>query len=386
MYQVSYTGLQKRGTYDEIVALLETDQTKIKYPNRVASQIMNSPFMKQVDVETLMDLQNQQDRMSKQKLKELVLQEIAKQTATPYVELRAGGSPERMDAVLEQVSAIRASLENKDVDMRDARAEVSEMLDSATQTEQAKKRSMANLTASSLRDMHQAYQPRAHEMAQAASVQTLVSTADGGTQTIWRPEEELESHSKKTAELQRQLVEAGRREQAASHMTKELIEHFENLQKLKQHAQEQQAAHENVAKEVRKRVPRVIQPGSAGSSWDVLQQRAVDTAQVKTGTVDSEMIQKVSKREQEGGKVGNRKQRRKDNEAMIIALEPPAPSPAPSPAANRRLGSLALPESGPPTTLAPLVGPVAVRRQPDSTPVEIKGKQRRKTRWSRSHS
>ena len=67
MYQVSYTGLQKRGTYDEIVALLETDQTKIKYPNRVASQIMNSPFMKQVDVETLMDLQNQQDRMSNRK-------------------------------------------------------------------------------------------------------------------------------------------------------------------------------------------------------------------------------------------------------------------------------------------------------------------------------
>ena len=67
MYQVSYTGLQKRGTYDEIVALLETDRTKIKYPNRVASQIMNSPFMKQVDGETLMDLQNQQDRMSKQK-------------------------------------------------------------------------------------------------------------------------------------------------------------------------------------------------------------------------------------------------------------------------------------------------------------------------------
>ena len=120
MYQVNYNGLKKRESYDEIVATIENDQTKVKYPNRVASQIMNSPFMKQVDGETLMDLQNQQDRMSKQKMKELVLQEIAKQTATPYVELRAGGSPERMDAVMAEISAIRASLEAKDADETDA--------------------------------------------------------------------------------------------------------------------------------------------------------------------------------------------------------------------------------------------------------------------------
>ena len=49
------------------------------------------------------------------------------------------------------------------------------------------------------------------------------STAEGVAQTTWRPEEELESHSKKTAELERKLVEAGKREQVASHMTKELI-------------------------------------------------------------------------------------------------------------------------------------------------------------------
>jgi hypothetical protein len=77
-------------------------------------------------------------------------------------------------------------------------------------------------------------------------------------------------------------------------------------------------------------------------------------------------------------KVGNRKQRRKDNEAMIIALEPPAPSPAPAPAVNRRLGSLALPNAGPPTALAPLVGAVPIKRQPEAEPTEVKGKQRRK--------
>ena len=36
-----------------------------------------------------MDVQNQQDRLAKQKMKEVVLQEIARQTGTPYVQLRA---------------------------------------------------------------------------------------------------------------------------------------------------------------------------------------------------------------------------------------------------------------------------------------------------------
>ena len=90
------------------------------------------------------------------------------------------------------------------------------------------------------------------------------------------------------------------------------------------------------------------------------------------------MIQKVYKREQEDTKVGNRKQRRKDNEALIMALEPPAPTPAPAPAVNRRLGSLALPNAGPPTALAPLGGAVPIKRQPEAEPTEVKGKQRRK--------
>jgi hypothetical protein len=34
MYQVNYNGLKKRESYDEIVATIENDQTKVKYPNR----------------------------------------------------------------------------------------------------------------------------------------------------------------------------------------------------------------------------------------------------------------------------------------------------------------------------------------------------------------
>ena len=61
MYQVNYKGLRRRESYDEVVSIIENDQSKIKYPNRVAVQILNIPYMKQLDTEALMDMQNQQD-------------------------------------------------------------------------------------------------------------------------------------------------------------------------------------------------------------------------------------------------------------------------------------------------------------------------------------
>ena len=73
MYQVNYKGLRRRESYDDVVSIIENDQTKIKYPNRVAVQILNSPYMKQLDTEALMDMQNQQDRMSNNKMKHLVM-------------------------------------------------------------------------------------------------------------------------------------------------------------------------------------------------------------------------------------------------------------------------------------------------------------------------
>ena len=81
MNRVNYTGLKKRDTYDEIVALVESGGGGvIKYPNRVASQILHSPYMKQIDNETLMDLQNQQERLNKQGLKDMLTKTIAQAT------------------------------------------------------------------------------------------------------------------------------------------------------------------------------------------------------------------------------------------------------------------------------------------------------------------
>ena len=61
MYQVNYNGLKKRDTYDEIVNYIETDKTKIKYPNRTATFTAQSPYLKMlggVDYEAMTSQQN----------------------------------------------------------------------------------------------------------------------------------------------------------------------------------------------------------------------------------------------------------------------------------------------------------------------------------------
>ena len=40
---INYTGLKKRDSYNEIINYLQTDQPKIKYPNRNATCLLNTP-------------------------------------------------------------------------------------------------------------------------------------------------------------------------------------------------------------------------------------------------------------------------------------------------------------------------------------------------------
>ena len=48
---MSFTGLHKRPTYDEIINYIGEHQEKIKYPNRDATLIRNSPYLSQFDGE-----------------------------------------------------------------------------------------------------------------------------------------------------------------------------------------------------------------------------------------------------------------------------------------------------------------------------------------------
>ena len=109
MNRVNYTGLKKRDTYDEIVALVEAGGGVIKYPNRVASQILNSPYMKQIDNETLMDLQNQQDRLNKQGLQDMLTTAIAQATGKTHMEMRSLVDQEKRDSAVGQAQVVSST-------------------------------------------------------------------------------------------------------------------------------------------------------------------------------------------------------------------------------------------------------------------------------------
>lgn len=77
MYGINYDGLRKRESYDDLVRYIETDPTKIKYPQRTASFIEQSHYMKHLGGEDYMAMEEQQLRASKEKVKEDIIREMA---------------------------------------------------------------------------------------------------------------------------------------------------------------------------------------------------------------------------------------------------------------------------------------------------------------------
>ena len=196
------------------MSIIENDQTKIKDPNRVAAQILNSPYMKQLDTEALMDIQNQQDRMSKNKMKQLVMQELANQTGTPYVQMRAQHDPARQAGVMRQLQSDSDYQETLDERLSDYRSEVGEMLNAQTQTEVGKNFEMANLVSQHLSDQVQRYHPVADDMVAEREIQAVADTDMKQTQTdMLREEEELRRMMDENRQLEIALKEQGTREQ-----------------------------------------------------------------------------------------------------------------------------------------------------------------------------
>ena len=73
IYKVKYQGLRKRESYDEIVDYLENKQERIKYPNRLAKQIRNSPQLSNLldnGGEGIVQMEEQQSNAMKEEQKE----------------------------------------------------------------------------------------------------------------------------------------------------------------------------------------------------------------------------------------------------------------------------------------------------------------------------
>jgi hypothetical protein len=67
MFGINYNGLRKRESYDDLVNYIETDPNKIRYPNRTATFIERSHYMKHLGGEDYIEMEEQQIRASKEK-------------------------------------------------------------------------------------------------------------------------------------------------------------------------------------------------------------------------------------------------------------------------------------------------------------------------------
>ena len=144
MNRVNYTGLKKRDTYDEIVALVESGGGVIKYPNRVASQILNSPYMKQIDNETLMDLQNQQERLNKQGLKDMLTKTIAQATGKSHWEIRSLVDQEKQASVVGQAQVGLEGIDRMEQNMKEMQEALAKMLLEKQKKNELRKQQMAS--------------------------------------------------------------------------------------------------------------------------------------------------------------------------------------------------------------------------------------------------
>ena len=107
-----------------LLYLMEVIIPKIKCPNRIASHILNRPYMKRIDEESLLDLQNQQDITQKEKLKANLIQLMSHETGMPHVVFKAKVEPSKTqffdltkdeaDGVEEFRSAIGSHLSDMD--------------------------------------------------------------------------------------------------------------------------------------------------------------------------------------------------------------------------------------------------------------------------------
>jgi hypothetical protein len=103
--------------------------------------------MKQIDNETLMDLQNQQERLNKQGLKDMLTKTIAQATGKSHWEIRSLVDQEKQASVVGQAQVGLEGIDRMEQNMKDMKQSLAEMLLEKQKKNELKKQQMA-LTAS----------------------------------------------------------------------------------------------------------------------------------------------------------------------------------------------------------------------------------------------
>ena len=229
MYQINYNGLKKRDTYDEIVSIIAGGGGVIKYPNRYATQLSNSPYMKQIDGETMLDLQEQSTRVQKEQLKQILLKEISVKTGTPYSVLHARTKLDRSEMAVRTAQTQLHDIAVGDDDVQDFRSAMGDSIADQQQREMDRAFRMTNLVAQQLSGIH--ISPINVE---AKHTQTSFTPHDRATQmTPYREQSRVTEHNKKLIEQYEDLKQLYHN-LLASEKHRERMKEIEKMQKQKQ--------------------------------------------------------------------------------------------------------------------------------------------------------
>ncbi len=89
-YQVNYSGLRARPNYAQLIDYLQNGQETIRYPDRFAKQMRNSPYMTQLDG---VEIMTQQGEIQKAQDREAAVRALASRGGQTANVLRAVGVP-----------------------------------------------------------------------------------------------------------------------------------------------------------------------------------------------------------------------------------------------------------------------------------------------------
>ena len=82
-----YNGLRKKPTYNVLIDYIQNKQPTIKYPNRLATQIMNSKELTKLDDLGMGGIEEQQENIAKEKQRVVLIQQQAESEGTTFKNL-----------------------------------------------------------------------------------------------------------------------------------------------------------------------------------------------------------------------------------------------------------------------------------------------------------
>ena len=92
MYAINYEGLRKRDSYEEILNYIH-NQPILKYPERTATRLIQSPYFTKFHGGTALELEDQEKNLSMEKMKQEILRAIAGSGGKGIGKLRAATRP-----------------------------------------------------------------------------------------------------------------------------------------------------------------------------------------------------------------------------------------------------------------------------------------------------